>query len=401
MRVGLLTREYPPDIYGGAGAHVEHLAHELRRRVDLQVHCWGGPRLTPGVVAHQPWTALTHPEPEVKALQAMSIDLAMVAGTSQLDLVHSHTWYTNLAGHWAKLAWDLPHVVTSHSLEPLRPWKQEQLGGGYQLSCFCERTGLLGADAVIAVSSAMRRDILACYPEIDPERVRVIYNGVDPDIYHPRHDPSVARRLGFDPESPYALFVGRITRQKGLSHLLNAAEEIDPAYTMVIVAGEPDTPGLEVEIASLVDKVQKGRGNLIWQPELMPREELAALLTGATAFVCPSIYEPFGLVNIEAMACATAVVASRVGGIPEVVVDQKTGYLVDWDPARPQQFEHDLAERVNQLLADPAQAAAMGEAGRRRVMEQFIWPVIADQTVALYEELGAVAPTESARYESQ
>jgi alpha-maltose-1-phosphate synthase len=387
LRVGLLTREYPPEIYGGAGVHVQHLAAELRQRVDLQIHCWGAPRAEAGVVAHQAWEALAQPQPEAGALQAMSIDLAMVAGSRGLDLVHSHTWYANLAGHWARLAWGMPHVATTHSLEPLRPWKAEQLGGGYQLSGFCERTGLLGADAVIAVSEGMKRDVLACYPEIDPERVRVIHNGVDPQAYRPEPDEVTLRRYGVDPGRPYAVFVGRITRQKGLSHLLAAALRVDPSYQLVILAGAPDTPEIAAEVGELAQRVRARRGGLIWVEGILPRPDVVHLLSSATVFVCPSIYEPFGLVNLEAMACGTAVVASRVGGIPEVVVDGETGYLVDYDPASPDAFERGLADRIGQLLADPGRAAAMGAAGRRRVVERFSWSAIAGRTLELYEEL--------------
>lgn len=384
MRVGLLTREYPPEVYGGAGVHVEHLARELRRRVDLQVQCWGAPREEQGVTAHQPWDALQEPQPESAALQAMSIDLAMVGPARGLDIVHSHTWYTNLAGHMAHVTWGMPHVATTHSLEPLRPWKAEQLGGGYQLSCFCERTGLAGADAVIAVSEGMRRDVLACYPEVEAARVHVIHNGVDPDEYRPRPAEATLRRYGIDGSRPYVIFVGRITRQKGLSHLLAAALSVDRSYQLVVLAGAPDTPEIAAEVGELAGRVRAERGNLVWVERMLPREDVVDLLGAAAVFVCPSIYEPFGLVNLEAMACATAVVASRVGGIPEVVVDGDTGYLVDYDPARPEQLERGLAERISRLLADPEQAKEMGEAGRRRVLEHFSWSAIADKTAGLY-----------------
>jgi len=385
--VSLLTREYPPDVYGGAGVHVEHLARELRRRLDLRVHCWGEPRNEPGVVAHRAWQELAEPMPEAAALQAMSIDLAMVAASRGSDLVHSHTWYANLAGHLSKLTWEVPHVATTHSLEPLRPWKAEQLGGGYHLSRFCERTALVGADAVIAVSRGMREDVLTCYPEIDPARVHVIHNGIDPDAY--RHEPSEAtlRRHGVAAGQPYALFVGRVTRQKGLSHLLRAALLVDARYQVVVCAGAPDTPEVAVEAAALADRVRTERGGLVWIDGMLPRAELVELLSGAGVFVCPSVYEPFGLVNLEAMACETAVVASRVGGIPEIVVDGETGYLVDWDGADPEGFARALATRVQEVLDDPALALRMGAAGRARVLERFTWPAIADRTVALYRSL--------------
>jgi starch synthase len=383
----LLTREYPPDVYGGAGVHVEYLAAELRHRLDLRVHCWGEPRDEPGVVAHRAWTALSEPMPEAAALQALSIDLSMVGACKGSDLLHSHTWYANLAGHLAKLTWQVPHVVTMHSLEPLRPWKVEQLGGGYHLSSFCERTGLLGADAVIAVSHGMREDVLACYPEVDPARVRVIHNGIDATAY--RHDLSEAtlRRHGIDPARPYAVFVGRVTRQKGLSLLLRAALHVDPRHQLVVCAGAPDTPEIAAEVEALAERVRRERGGLVWIEGMVPRAELVHLLSGANVFVCPSVYEPFGLVNLEAMACETAVVASRVGGIPEIVVEGETGYLVDLDEADPEGFARGLAARMEELLDDPVLAVRMGSAGRARVLEKFTWPAIADQTLELYRSL--------------
>jgi starch synthase len=385
--VSLLTREYPPDVYGGAGVHVEYLAAELRHRLDLRVHCWGEPRDEPGVVAHRAWTALSEPMPEAAALQALSIDLSMVGACQGSDLVHSHTWYANLAGHLAKLTWRAPHVVTMHSLEPLRPWKVEQLGGGYHLSSFCERTGLLGADAVIAVSHGMREDVLACYPEVDPARVRVIHNGIDATAY--RHDLSEATLLrhGIDPARPYALFVGRVTRQKGLSLLLRAALDVDPRHQLVVCAGAPDTPEIAAEVEALAERVRTERGGLVWIEGMVPRADLVHLMSGANVFVCPSVYEPFGLVNLEAMACETAVVASRVGGIPEIVVEGETGHLVDLDEADPEGFERGLAARMEELLDDPVLAVRMGAAGRARVLEKFTWPAIADQTLELYRSL--------------
>ena len=387
MRVGLLTREYPPEVYGGAGVHVEHLARELSSLVELTVHCWGAPRDEPGVTAHTAWEELRQPEPEASALRAISIDLAMVAAVRGVEVLHSHTWYANLAGHWGKLAWQVPHVATTHSLEPLRPWKREQLGGGYELSTYAERTGLLGADAVIAVSEGMRRDLLDCYQEIDPGRVRVIHNGVDPEVYRPRHSDETLRAMGLDPDRPFAIFVGRVTRQKGLQHLLRAALRIDPAHQLVVCAGAPDTPEIAAEVGTLAERVRTERGGLVWIEGILPRSQVINLLSAATVFVCPSIYEPFGLVNLEAMACETAVVASRVGGIPEIVVDGGTGLLVDWSETDPRAFESGLADGIGELLADPGRAARMGEAGRRRVLERFSWPTIAAQTVELYRSL--------------
>lgn len=388
MKLALLTREYPPEIYGGAGVHVEYLSAELRSRLDLTVHCWGKARMEPDVVAHQPWDALSEPKPEAGVLQALSIDLAMVAGTKGVDLVHSHTWYVNLAGHLAKLAWSVPHVVTTHSLEPLRPWKVEQLGGGYAISKYCEETGLLGADAVIAVSQGMRRDIIACYPKIDPERVHVIYNGIDANVYRPERLEETLRRYGVDPDVPYAIFVGRVTRQKGLAHLLRAALLFDSQHQLVICAGTADTPELAAEIGELARRAREQRGGrLVWIEGILPRQEVIHLLTAAGTFVCPSVYEPFGLVNLEAMACETAVVASRVGGIPEIVVDAETGFLVDYQEVDPEAFAQGLADRIGRLLEDPVLAERMGKAGRRRVLELFTWPVIADRTYQLYGSL--------------
>lgn len=387
LRVALLTREYPPEVYGGAGVHVEHLARELRGRVDLAVHCWGPPRPEADVHAHQAWAALAEPLPEAAALQAISIDLSMVAACRGVDVVHSHTWYTSLAGHWAKLAWRVPHVATTHSLEPRRPWKAEQLGGGYALSEFCERTGLLGADAIVAVSEGMRRDVLDCYPELDPGRLHVIHNGIDADAYRPIASTATLRRYGVDGSRPYAVFVGRVTRQKGLAHLLQAALLLDGRHQLVVLAGTPDTPDIAAEVSELAERVRRKRGGLVWVDGILPREEVVHVLSGAAVFVCPSIYEPFGLVNLEAMACQTAVVASRVGGIPEVVADGETGVLVDYDGASPEAFARGLAEAMTRLLEDPALAARMGAAGRRRVLERFTWPVVADRTVELYRAL--------------
>ena len=388
MKLALLTREYPPDVYGGAGVHVEYLSAELRKRLELTVHCWGEPRAEPDVVAHKPWAALAEPKPEASVLQALSVDLAMVAGTKGADLVHSHTWYANLGGHLAKLAWGVPHVATTHSLEPLRPWKVEQLGGGYAISMFCEETGLLGADAVIAVSQGMRRDIIGSYPKIDPARIHVIYNGIDANVYRPERSEETLRRYGVDPDVPYAIFVGRVTRQKGLAHLLRAALLLDSRHQLVICAGAADTPELAAEIGELAKRIREQRGGrLVWIEGILPRQQVIHLLTAAGTFVCPSVYEPFGLVNLEAMACETAVVGSRVGGIPEIVVDGETGYLVEYLEEDPEVFAQALADRIGRLLDDPALAGRMGKAGRRRVLELFTWPVIAERTYQLYNSL--------------
>jgi starch synthase len=394
VRVALLTREYPPEVYGGAGVHVEYLARELARLEDLTVHCWGAERGDPGVVAHRAWDALVGSEPHLAALQAMSVDLVMTARAQGAELVHSHTWYANLAGHLAKLTYGIPHVATVHSLEPLRPWKAEQLGGGYALSSFCERVALEGADAVIAVSQGMRHDILASYPAIDPERVRVIYNGIDAEQYRPDPGTDVLERHGVDPARPAVVFVGRITRQKGVPYLLDAALEFDERAQLVLCAGAPDTPEIGAEVEQRVERLSNERGNVIWIDQMLPKADVIQLLSHATVFVCPSIYEPLGIVNLEAMACEAAVVATATGGIVEVVQDGVTGLLVPFEPAPgeieprdPAAFSHAIAERVNELLADPERAAAMGRAGRARALEAFDWSAIAAETSELYRSL--------------
>jgi starch synthase len=386
-KIALLTREYPPEVYGGAGIHVEYLARELRHSADVSVQCWGADRDEAGVTAHRAWAALAEPKPESAALEAMSINLAMAAAVKGVDLVHSHTWYANLGGHLAKLTWSIPHVVTTHSLEPLRPWKAEQLGGGYNLSKFCEQTAIEAADAVIAVSKGMRDDVLACYPKLAPERVHVIHNGIDAEVYRPLPSHETLAALGIDPSVPFALFAGRLTRQKGLQRLLAAAHQINPRFQLVIVASSPDTPEIGAEVAALADRVRTERGNLVWIGRFIPLEDLIHLYSSAAVFVCPSIYEPFGLVNLEAMACETAVVASRVGGIPEIVVQGETGYLVDYDADDVDSFDTSLAARVEELLSNPSLAAEMGKAGRQRVLRHFGWPAIAARTMELYDSL--------------
>jgi len=400
MRVALLTREYPPDVYGGAGVHVEYLSRELARLVDVTVHCFGDARPAageggPAVVAHRPWEALAGSSPHAAALQAMSVDLAMAASVEGASLVHSHTWYANLGGHLSRLVYGIPHIATVHSLEPMRPWKAEQLGGGYALSSFCERTALQAADAIVAVSAGMRADVLACYPAIDPDRVHVIYNGIDTEQY--RRDPrtDVLERYGIDPDRPSVVFVGRITRQKGLTYLCDAALRIDPAAQVVLCAGAPDTPEIGAEIAAKVERLRAERGSVVWLEQMLPKAEVIQLLSHATVFVCPSIYEPLGIVNLEAMACEAAVVATDTGGIPEVVEDGVTGLLVPFEPSPdgsrapvdPERFAADIAERVNELVGDPAKARRLGKAGRERAVERFDWRAIAEQTIALYRSL--------------
>ena len=394
MHVTLLTREYPPEVYGGAGVHVEYLARELSRLVDVEVHCFGRPREDPLVAGtYQPWDALPTGAPHDVALRTVSVDLAMAAGAAGADVVHTHTWYANLGGHLAKLIHGIPHVATTHSLEPLRPWKAEQLGGGYAVSSFCERTALEGADAVIAVSSAMRADVLDCYPAIDPDRVVVIHNGVDTDEFRPNRDTGALTRLGIDPDRPSVVFVGRITRQKGIDHFLTAAASVDPDAQIVLLPSAPDTPEVGDEMRARAAELAETRGAVLWLEEVLPRRELTQVLSAATVFVCPSLYEPFGLVNAEAMGCEAPVVASGVGGIPEIVVDGETGVLVPVEltasgaAADPARYSGDLAEAINRLVADPATARRMGEAGRRRAVECFSWRAVAARTVALYTSL--------------
>ncbi|WP_089155616.1 glycogen synthase [Micromonospora sp. NBS 11-29] len=391
-RVDLLTREYPPEVYGGAGVHVEYLARELRRLTEVRVHCFGGPRDEPGVTAYAEPTGLADAN---AALRVMGVDLEMAAGTAGTELVHSHTWYANLAGHTAKLLHGVPHVVTAHSLEPLRPWKAEQLGGGYALSSWCERTAFESADAIIAVSQGMRRDVLTAYPSVNPDRVRVVYNGIDTTQYAPDKGTDVLDRLGIDPARPSVVYVGRITRQKGLPYLLRAARELPADTQLVLLAGAPDTPEIAAEVEELAAELRAKRSGVVWVAAMLPKTEVIQVLSHATIFVCPSVYEPMGIVNLEAMACETAVVATATGGIPEVVADGETGLLVPIEqagdgsgtPLDPERFVADLADRMNELLADPARIAAFGAAGRRRAVDHFSWHAIADQTLALYDSV--------------
>ena len=376
MRVALLTREYPPEVYGGAGVHVAYLARELASLVDLTVHCQGADR--PGAVAHRPWDHLAGAN---QALGVVSTDLSMAAAAGSADLVHSHTWYANLAGHLAALLYGVPHVATVHSLEPLRPWKAEQLGGGYEVSSWCEGTSLESAAAIIAVSNGMRSDVLNTYPAIPAGRVRVIHNGIDTTEYAPDPRTDVLERYGVDPARPSVIFVGRITRQKGVPVLLHAAAGLDPAAQLVLCAGQPDTPELAAEVEGLVADLRAARSGVIWIPEMLPKRAVIQLLSHATVFACPSLYEPLGIVNLEAMACGTAVVASAVGGIPEVVSDGETGLLVPPDDPEA------LAVALNALLGDPARADAFGRAGRERAVAEFGWQAVAAQTADLYAEL--------------
>jgi len=375
----MLTREWPPDIYGGAGVHVEHLVQQLRRSIEVDVHCFGQPR--PDAQAHPVPAALADANP---ALQTLGVDLAMVAATDGVDLLHSHTWYANLAGHIGGLLHGVPHVITAHSLEPLRPWKAEQLGGGYRVSSWVERTAYEAASRIIAVSHGMRADVLAAYPSVAPDRVVVVHNGIDTAVYRPDPDDSVLTELGI--RRPYVLFVGRITRQKGIVHLLSAARRFADDVQLVLCASSPDTPELGAETAAAVDRLREERGPecVVWIKEQLDRPRLIQVFSHALAFACPSVYEPLGIVNLEAMACETAVVASAVGGIPEVVVDGETGLLVPYDAEEPRAFEHAFADAINVLAADPARARVMGARGRARAVSDFSWEAIADQTIEVY-----------------
>jgi alpha-maltose-1-phosphate synthase len=385
MRVAMMTREYPPEVYGGAGVHVTELVAQLRRLCEVDVHCMGAPR--PGVILAQPDPALKDAN---AALSTLSADLVMANSAAQASVVHSHTWYTGMAGHLASMLYGVPHVVTAHSLEPLRPWKAEQLGGGYQISSWVERTAMEAADAVVAVSSGMRGDVLRVYPALDPEKVHVVKNGIDTDAWYPVEpdaDDSVLRELGVDPTRPVVAFVGRITRQKGVAHLVAAAHQFAPEIQLVLCAGAPDTPEIAAEVSSAVEQLAAARTGVFWVREMLPINKIREILSAAAVFVCPSVYEPLGIVNLEAMACATAVVASDVGGIPEVVDDGTTGALVHYDVDDPRGFEADLAAAVNALVADPEKSTRYGIAGRQRCIDEFSWAHIAEQTLEIYRKI--------------
>ncbi|MFF0491644.1 glycogen synthase [Nocardia sp. NPDC004068] len=386
MRVAMLTREWPPEVYGGAGVHVTQLVPRLREICDVTVHCMGVARAD--AVVHQPDPNLYAAN---SAVQMMSAQLRMADAVGEIDVVHSHTWYTGFAGHVAGTLYGVPHVLTAHSLEPRRPWKAEQLGGGYRLSSWSERNAMEYADAVVAVSEGMRHDVLDAYPTIDPARVHVVHNGIDALAWHPGDPAPEARdvlaELGVRRDLPIIAFVGRITRQKGVAHLVRAARDFDPDLQLVLCAGAPDTPELEAEVSAAVAELARSRGGVFWVREMLPTEQVRQILSAATVFVCPSVYEPLGIVNLEAMACGTAVVASDVGGIPEVVADGVTGRLVHYDGERPADYEHALAEAVNAIAGDADLAHALGVAGRDRAMAEFDWSQVARQTVALYESV--------------
>ncbi|MFF0608350.1 glycogen synthase [Nocardia tengchongensis] len=386
MRVAMMTREYPPEVYGGAGVHVTELVPRLRQLCDVTVHCMGVARTD--AVVHQPDPMLFAAN---SAVQMMSAQLRMADAASFSDVVHSHTWYTGLAGHLAGQLYGIPHVLTAHSLEPRRPWKAEQLGGGYRLSSWSEHNAMTFADAVIAVSAGMREDVLDAYPDIDPDKVHVVHNGIDADVWHPGgpapESRDVLTELGVTQERPIAAFVGRITRQKGVPHLLAAARHLDPDIQLVLLAGAADTPAMEAEVATAVRALRDDRDGVFWIKEMLPTELVRQVLAAATVFVCPSVYEPLGIVNLEAMACGTAVVASDVGGIPEVVAEGETGRLVHYDENAPRDYERALARAVNTVAADPVTAAAMGAAGRNRAIDAFDWNRIAARTAHIYDQV--------------
>ncbi|MEW1833451.1 glycogen synthase [Microbacterium sp. NPDC079995] len=396
MRVDIVTKEYPPEIYGGAGVHVTELVKALRSRMEVQVRAFGAERDEADTTSYAAPTGLSGANP---ALQTLGTDLEIVGDVAGADVVHSHTWYANYAGFLASMLHGVPHVVTAHSLEPLRPWKAEQLGGGYALSSYVEKTAYENAAAVVAVSDGMRRDILRSYPSLDPAKVRVIYNGIDVDAWQPREDPDLLSRWGIDPARPSVVFVGRITRQKGLPYFLRAAELLPPEVQLILCAGAPDTPEIMAEVQGLVQQLQRTREGVVWIEEFLPRPDLCAILTSATTFVCPSIYEPLGIVNLEAMACGAAVVGTATGGIPEVVIDGETGRLVEIEqaedgtgtPVDPEKFVADLAATLTEVVSDPERARAYGRAGRERAASAFSWEAIADETAALYREVVAAA----------
>ena len=382
MRIAMLTQEWPPDIYGGAGVHVFELVSCLRELADVDVHCFGSPRSDANAQKIPDYLKDANP-----ALRALGVDLGMVASIDPSStVVHSHTWYTNLAGHLTSMLLDIPHVLTAHSLEPLRPWKREQLGRGYVISSWMERTSYLTSDAIIAVSNGMKADILAAYPSVDPARIHVVHNGIDTGVYTPTKSDSALVRFGIDNAQPYVLFVGRITRQKGLNHLLNAARHFDDNINLVLCASSPETPQIAAETAAAIEQLRSTRpsGSIIWIDDPVDKESLIQLLSHARVFTCPSIYEPLGIVNLEAMACQTAVVASAVGGIPEVVENGVTGTLVPYDPEDVTSFEHAFAAAVNDLVADETLAAGYGQRGRERAIEHFSWTAIAEQTMDVY-----------------
>lgn len=399
MRVGLFTREYPPQVYGGAGVHVDYLSRELAKEIEVEVHCWG-PQNSDKANLHvrgaEPWSEITEgTEGKFKgALEAFSLNLTQVKALQGIDVVHTHTWYVSMAGYLAKKLYGVPFVLTTHSLEPLRAWKAEQLGSGYAMSSWMERTAILDADAIVAVSKGTKADILRAYPEVDPERIHVIYNGIDLAEYQKTSDTTALVEFGVDPAVPYILFVGRITRQKGVTHLVDAIRHLPAETQVVLCAGAPDTPEIAAELRQKVDEARRHHPRIVWIEKMVTKPQAIQLYSNCQVFCCPSVYEPFGIINLEAMACRAPVVASAVGGIKEVVVEGETGYLVPFDqdpvtsfPTDPEKFARDLAARLNQMLEDPERCRQFGDAGRKRVEDIFSWTAIAHQTIELYERL--------------
>ncbi len=394
-----MTREYPPEVYGGAGVHVEYLSRELAKRIEVEVHCWGRQTLDQGNLHVRG----EEPPPEITAgatakwktaVDAFALNLQQMKSIGAIDVVHTHTWYVSMAGFLAKKLYGVPFVLTTHSLEPLRAWKSEQLGSGYSMSSWMERTAILDADAIVAVSQGTKADILRAYPDVDPARVHVIYNGIDLDEYQQTTATGALTKYGVDPNVPYVLFVGRITRQKGVTHLVDAIPMLPKGTQVVLCAGAPDTPEIAAEMREKVDRARAAGGNVVWIEKMVTKPEAIELYSHAQVFCCPSVYEPFGIINLEAMACRAPVVASATGGILEVVLDGETGYLVPFEadpvttfPAHPEQFARDLAARVTDLMANPEICKKFGAAGRARVEEKFSWSAIAEQTIALYEHL--------------
>ncbi len=399
MRVGIFTREYPPQVYGGAGVHVDYLSRELAREIEVEVHCWG-PQQSDGdklhVIGQQPWAEITDGTTgKFKgALEALSLNLTQVKGLENIDIVHTHTWYVSMAGFLAKKLYGMPFVLTTHSLEPLRAWKSEQLGSGYAMSSWMERTAILDADAIVAVSQGTKADILRAYPEVDEDRIHVIYNGIDLAEYQKTAETKALTDYGVDPAVPYVLFVGRITRQKGVTHLVDAISYLPPETQVVLCAGAPDTPEIANELREKVERARLKNPRIVWIEKMVTKQETIQLYSNCRVFCCPSVYEPFGIINLEAMACRAPVVASSTGGIKEVVVDSETGYLVPFEPDKvtgfpvdPDTFAQDLAGRITILLQDPERCRHYGDAGRKRVEDIFSWTAIAHQTIDLYRKL--------------
>ncbi len=399
MRVGLFTREYPPQVYGGAGVHVDYLSRELAKEIEVEVHCWGPQYEDRGnlhVRGAEPWDEISlGTEGKFKgALEAFSLNLTQVKALAGVDVVHTHTWYVSMAGFLAKKLYGVPFVLTTHSLEPLRAWKAEQLGSGYAMSSWMERTAILDADAIVAVSQGTKADILRAYPDVDPNRIHVIYNGIDLTEYQKTTETRALTDHGVDPSEPYILFVGRITRQKGVTHLMDAVRYLPPGTQVVLCAGAPDTPEIAAELRSKVEEARKDHPRIVWIEKMVTKQEAIQLYSNARVFCCPSVYEPFGIINLEAMACRAPVVASATGGIKEVVVEGETGHLVPFEqdpvtsfPRDPERFARDLGERLTEMMADPEKCRRMGDAGRRRVEDTFSWTAIAHQTIRLYEQL--------------